>query len=325
MRPRAAPCLPVWPLLALGILVGSDASAVGPDAPSPSTPTPTAVTPTPNPGKAEYVGAKTCLGCHASLAAYKDSRHARAMAQVKGIEFSKTCETCHGPGSLHAAAAGDKSNPGYGTIRDLKSLSAIDLNKTCLECHQGGAQMYWVGSKHESRNVSCAACHSMHEPKSDKHALKAPTEDQVCAQCHKDVVARVHRTAHMPILEGKMSCSSCHNPHGSATPKMIQQESANAACLGCHADKRGPFLWEHPPVRENCMNCHDPHGTHNEKMLAARQPFLCQRCHIASGHPATPYDQTTIDAAGTRVAGSCVNCHPNIHGSNHPSGQQFMR
>jgi DmsE family decaheme c-type cytochrome len=123
-----------------------------------------------------------------------------------------------------------------------------------------------------------------------------------------------------------MDCASCHNPHGSAAPKMIKNDSANDTCYTCHADKRGPFLWEHPPARENCMNCHDPHGSHNEKMLVARLPFLCQRCHNGSGHPAAPYDQTSINSQNARsLTGSCTNCHPTIHGSNHPSGQYFTR
>jgi DmsE family decaheme c-type cytochrome len=306
------------------------------DAPSVSTPTP--ATPAVSApvvskpaaaeatGAPEYVGADTCLSCHTGYSAFKDSHHARAMGQVKGIEFSKTCETCHGPGSLHAAAAGDKSNPGFATIHNPKKLSAAELGKTCLECHQDENRMHWLGGQHERKNVSCANCHSMHEAKSDKNQLVAPTVDKVCQQCHQNVVAQVHRNSHMPVAEGKMDCSSCHNPHGSATPTMIKEASANDNCYSCHADKRGPFLWEHPPVRENCLNCHSPHGSHNEKMLVARLPFLCQRCHIASGHVPVPYDQTSINSGNSRIMnGSCLNCHPTIHGSNSPSGKVFTR
>jgi DmsE family decaheme c-type cytochrome len=274
----------------------------------------------------EFVGASTCLNCHQNQEHFKDTVHARAFAQLKGIAFEKSCETCHGPGSLHAAAAGDRTNPGFSTIKNPKDLSAVDLDKTCLQCHADQNRLHWSGGRHEARHVSCLACHSVHAAQEDKLLLVKPTIEKVCAQCHQDMVAKIHRSAHMPVAEGKMDCTSCHNPHGSATDKMLIADSANDTCYSCHADKRGPFVWEHPPVRENCLNCHDPHGSHNEKMLVARLPFLCQRCHNGSGHPATPYDKTSITAQNARsLAGSCTACHPSVHGSNHPSGQYFTR
>jgi DmsE family decaheme c-type cytochrome len=303
----------------------------------PSTPTPVQVSPTlpvvkpeaaiPSAAPTlEFVGASTCLSCHQNQDHFKDTVHARAFAQFKGIAFEQSCETCHGPGSLHAAAAGDKSNPGFFTIKNFKGKSAVELEKTCFQCHQDENRMHWVGSVHEKRNVSCLACHSVHDAQEDKQLLVKPTVELVCAQCHQDIVAKVKRSAHMPIEEGKMDCTSCHNPHGSATPKMLKEESATATCYTCHADKRGPFVWEHPPVREDCMNCHDPHGSHNDHMLVAREPFLCQRCHITTRHVATAYDQSSINAGNNKMMGdSCTNCHSNIHGSNDPSGTLFQR
>ena len=62
-------------------------------------------------------------------------------------------------------------------------------------------------------------------------------------------------------------------------------------------------------------------------MLAVRMPFLCQRCHVATSHPSSLYDKDEITTKkSNRMYGrSCVNCHVNVHGSNHPSGQFFMR
>jgi len=275
---------------------------------------------------AEFIGAQACLSCHDKRADFKDSIHGHAFQQLKGISFEQSCETCHGPGSLHAAAGGDKSNPGYAMIKSFKTMTAVELNKTCLECHEDEGRMHWMGSVHEKRNVSCLACHSIHEPKDQKSLLIQPRVELVCAQCHKDIVAKTRRDAHMPVEEGKMDCTSCHNPHGSSTPKMLKLASVNDTCYSCHADKRGPFVWEHPPVREDCLNCHDPHGSHNENMLNARLPFLCQRCHISSRHPAIPYDFNVEKAGNNRImAEGCTNCHSNIHGSNHPSGKYFFR
>jgi DmsE family decaheme c-type cytochrome len=103
----------------------------------------------------------------------------------------------------------------------------------------------------------------------------------------------------------------------------------NEACSSCHTEKRGPFLWEHEPVRENCTTCHDSHGSSNDRMLVAKAPMLCQRCHVTTRHPPTIYDGNNVGAVATasnRIYGrSCVNCHSNIHGSNHPSGNAFLR
>ena len=93
-----------------------------------------------------------------------------------------------------------------------------------------------------------------------------------------------------------MACSSCHNPHGSiSNVKALKVGSSVAeSCTSCHTEMRGPVLWEHAPVRENCATCHDPHGSSNDRMLVVRMPMLCQRCHVATRHPATIYDNNAI-------------------------------
>ena len=142
-------------------------------------------------------------------------------------------------------------------------------------------------------------------------------------------------TSSHPIREGKVSCSDCHNPHGSNGPTLLAKSTVNETCYTCHAEKRGPFLWEHAPVRENCMNCHEPHGSNHDKMLVAKQPYLCQRCHLNTRHPGTLYDlrntatgETPIGAvtpSNRAVEHSCKNCHQSVHGSNAPSGAYLGR
>ena len=79
-----------------------------------------------------------------------------------------------------------------------------------------------------------------------------------------------------------MSCVDCHNPHGSIRPAMTQAFGANEpGCLNCHGDKRGPFTFEHGPVRfEGCAACHEPHGSANPRMLTRQDVrFVCLECH----------------------------------------------
>ena len=168
----------------------------------------------------------------------------------------------------------------------------------------------------------------MHNPKSEVAQLKTKTEIETCATCHKAQAMKVTRAQHMPVREGKMSCSSCHNPHGSTNVKQLRVGNyVNESCVSCHAEKRGPFLWEHAAGRESCVTCHDPHGSSNDRMLVVRMPMLCQRCHIATSHPSNIYDNNaiTVKKSNRMFGRSCMNCHQNIHGSNHPSGQFFMR
>jgi hypothetical protein len=61
-------------------------------------------------------------------------------------------------------------------------------------------------------------------------------------------------------------------------------------------------------------------------MLVVRTPMLCQRCHIGTRHPSTIYDGTALNQRSNRlITRGCINCHQQIHGSNHPSGNAFAR
>ncbi len=273
--------------------------------------------------KAEFVGAETCMGCHADKEKFKENIHAKAFPKAKGVEFAQSCETCHGPGSLHAGAGGDKSNQDYFTIKSPKRQTAYELSKTCLECHRGGNRVNWDSSAHSSRDVSCVSCHSMHNAKSEhgKGLMIAKTEMEGCFKCHNTKKAQFQRSSHMPLHEGKMTCSDCHNPHGGKGPTLLKQLTVNDNCLSCHAEKKGPFLWEHAPVRENCLNCHTAHGSQHDRLLKAKRPRLCNECHNEANHPTTGLHPDSIRIAGR----ACTECHPQIHGSNHPSGVRFQR
>jgi DmsE family decaheme c-type cytochrome len=161
---------------------------------------------------------------------------------------------------------------------------------------------------------------------SRKHNLKTVVEKETCFQCHKLQRAQIQYSSHMPLREGKITCTNCHNPHGSITEKLIREASVNENCYKCHAEKRGPMLYEHTPVSENCLNCHQPHGSNYENLLVVARPRLCNQCHttvhnagvgggFGPGSPGTAYSRQN----------GCGNCHSNIHGSNHPNGMFFLR
>lgn len=265
----------------------------------------------------QYAGLEACMACHEEqVETFENSIHGK-----KGFELrsDKACETCHGPGAEHVEEEGDVTK-----IRSMASLSAIEKSETCLQCHDRGQRMYWTGSTHHSRGLACQDCHSIHSGKSERAQLKEAVETDVCFGCHKQKASQFFRASHHPIREGKVTCSDCHNPHGTESERLIDAQTINDKCYECHAEKRGPFLWEHQPVREDCTICHEPHGSNHLKLVNTRLPFLCQRCHSDTRHPGTLYDQGSLTS--TRMFNrACTNCHALIHGSNHPSGHTYLR
>jgi DmsE family decaheme c-type cytochrome len=159
--------------------------------------------------------------------------------------------------------------------------------------------------------------------------LDVRSQDEVCVSCHRGQRMDLHKRSTHPIAAGQMTCSDCHAVHGSLTDRLLKAPTVNQTCYACHADKRGPFLWEHAPVREDCMSCHTPHGSAQPALLKSRVPILCQQCHTMAGHPSTALDTTAL-APGHfdnrfLLAKGCLNCHPQVHGSNHPSGVKLNR
>src|SRR5512139_2783257 len=273
------------------------------------------------PVEATYVGAKVCVTCHASQAeAFSHTLMGRIGKTQKG-KFD--CENCHGPGSAHVKAGGGRGVGGIISFRpEDDSRTAEENNTICLGCHEKGDRTLWHGSTHEMRGLMCTNCHTIMKDVSRKYQLKTVSQRDTCFQCHKDIRSKFARSSHMPLPEGKMECTNCHNPHGSYTESLLKKATVNDVCFQCHAEKRGPFLWEHPPVVENCLNCHDPHGTINDNLLKVARPRLCQRCHnAANNHPANPRNPKSVFA----INSGCVNCHSQIHGSNSPGGQFFHR
>jgi DmsE family decaheme c-type cytochrome len=297
-----------------------------PGAPLPQKPGATGATPgiakkTLVPVDAIFVGDKVCVTCHAS---YAESFSKTLMGKIGKTQPGKfACENCHGPGSAHVKAGGGRGVGGIISFRpDDLSRTAEENNAICLTCHEKGNRNLWQGSTHEQRGLQCSNCHTVMTNVSRKYQLKTVFQPDTCYACHKNKRAENFRTSHMPVREGKMVCTNCHNPHGSYTESMLKKASVNETCYQCHAEKRGPFLWEHPPVTESCLNCHDPHGSNNDFLLKISRPRLCQQCHSGGQHNSNPRNPAvTLYAQGRE----CQNCHSNHHGSNNPAGARFMR
>lgn len=286
-------------------------------------------------------GDKNCTVCHDEsskppvLSIYQ-TRHG-----VKADKRTPGCQSCHGESLEHRNDPGNKSPDVVFAAKSKKLSSAEKRNASCLGCHESRVlpRANWSGSQHEMRGVACTDCHEAHAP--TQKVLNKLTQPQVCFACHKTQQAQVRRFSRHPILEGKVTCSNCHNPHGSTGPTLLVKNSVNETCYTCHAEKRGPFLWEHAPVVDDCSNCHTPHGSNLTPLLKMRSPMLCQSCHtgdhgknlysganLPNGNATTVNGRLPLGSWNPPAQGNtrgCLNCHSLVHGSNHPAGAKFQR
>jgi DmsE family decaheme c-type cytochrome len=254
---------------------------------------------------AQFVGSETCKGCHeAQFKNIDGSPHFRLNDTSKSKDFHG-CESCHGAGSAHVNGGGDKTK-----IFTYKGVSADKVNESCLACHQNSHERSnFQRSEHARAGVSCIACHSPHGAANSK-ALLIQKQPGLCYSCHQDAKADFSKPFHHKVNEGLVNCSDCHNAHGTTNDKQVRaMADQQQVCFKCHADKRGPFLFEHYPVKsEGCSSCHTPHGSTNPRMLTrSRVNTLCLECHqnFYNG----PHPQNTKSQA-------CTMCHVAIHGSN---------
>ncbi|MCH9697283.1 MAG: DmsE family decaheme c-type cytochrome [Gammaproteobacteria bacterium] len=278
-------------------------------------------------------GAATCLKCHDDPAITVIFNTAHATKADSRTPFAKhDCESCHGASPEHIRTAKAKLKQdqvapsiAFGTNA---TTPVEQQNQVCLDCHQQGLRMHWQGSQHEFAELACASCHKLH---SIHDAVRnRPTQAAVCFNCHTEQRAQINRRSRHPIRDAKVICSDCHNPHGSAGDWLLVDNTVNETCYRCHTEKRGPFLWEHPPAQEDCSLCHTAHGSSQPRLLKVRAPYLCQQCHSdsESTHANLLYsgaDALPFGAESRLLLKSCLNCHVNIHGSNHPSGVRFDR
>lgn len=274
-------------------------------------------------------GADNCLMCHrAGQWDIMDIFHTKHGSQVDpDAPFTnEQCEACHGPSNAHVRAKNKAEVQPKVVFGGKNPSPAEEQNAMCLSCHTSTTGMGWHGSAHDATEVSCASCHESHRK---RDPMFDPLEQQqICFDCHQRQRSDVFKPHGHPLRFGNMDCAGCHNVHDGNNDFLLTQDNVNDTCYTCHAEKRGPFLWEHAPVTEDCTLCHDVHGSNHPAALTRRPPLLCQTCHSAAGHPGDAYTSEDIEQRPSDrflLSRSCMNCHSQVHGSNHPSGSSQMR
>jgi len=228
---------------------------------------------------------ETCKTCHVPYEAHKVN------------VYHSDCLACHRPETRHLTEGG------RGSVQ-------LPTSEKCLSCHQYNdhRRMNWAFAEHNKAKVECRDCHGIHAPKIKQVNVGMWKSDRIsalCVSCHKDVAARLTMPSHHPVIEGAMSCVSCHDPHNSKTATLVTKTEQ---CTKCHQNVRGPHVFEHPPAVEDCVICHNPHGSPNRRLLQLAQPMQCLQCHsLASRMHGNP-------PRGAQLRG-CTNCHGAVHGS----------
>jgi DmsE family decaheme c-type cytochrome len=262
------------------------------------------------------VGSDTCKSCHEALYnGFENTPHWKTTLDSHGEASHQGCEACHGPGADHVAGGGDKTK-----IFLFEKASSNEINTRCLTCH-AEAHPNFERSPHGHAKVSCTECHSVHAFKSEASLLKV-SQPQLCYSCHTDVKPAFAQPFHHKVDEGLISCSDCHDSHGTFQGKMLKTTAdQNAICTKCHAETAGPFVFEHPVIKaEGCTACHSPHGSPNARLLnVSNVNTLCLQCHSQINLSAFP---NAVSEQGGPVHNqatqyvACTNCHSQIHGSN---------
>jgi DmsE family decaheme c-type cytochrome len=276
-------------------------------------------------------GADTCLGCHGEpeiLGLFR-TKHGQPKDPHSPFGHGQLqCESCHGPGGTHAKRV-PKGQQRPSVIRfGVGSPTPVEKqNGACLTCHRKDMHLSWNGGAHDDNRVACASCHRSHTETDP--VLKVVSQPDVCGACHVSERLSHNKSFAHPLRQGQLGCTACHAPHGGSNEMQLKRENVNLTCYTCHADKRGPFVWEHAPVTENCSLCHAPHGSNQPAMLKQRGPLLCQSCHSQVGHPSLAHGTSGLPGGTPPSAyllnGNCTNCHSQVHGSNHPSGAALTR
>ncbi len=225
---------------------------------------------------ADYIGTDNCLkACHVHDKRKRDfdlSTMGSQLSRESGLPLVN-CESCHGPGSL--------------------AVEQLTPQKLDADVRAG-------------KKSSCD-----YKTLVDIKNLPAQAKSLICLKCHAaNATFNLHNWNASTHSTNDVSCSDCHNIHGSHNLKVRLRDTAEM-CERCHQQVKAEFsLPNHHPVPEKkvyCTDCHDPHGGGGEKNLRRETiKATCTQCHTEKEGPFV-YEHADISE-------ECGTCHT-PHGS----------
>ena len=268
-------------------------------------------------------------------------RHARLTRWVHG----KRNKLCWGAGGVAALAVILLScSTTTQTLLAPPAIPGAEFvgSESCETCHEAITRDFRTATHarlkangDNAKHIGCEGCHgpgSLHVQSGGgaRTIINPGKSPETCFQCHLNVRAQFQLPHRHPVVEGKMSCSDCHNPHkgmalkggGTSGPQKVKGGGinflgANDTCFQCHSAQRGPFVYEHEAVREGCVVCHSPHGSLNQRLLNERNYTLCLKCHFQNQSVAGRIFIGDVDHTNFLPQGTCwsAGCHEAVHGS----------
>ena len=193
------------------------------------------------------------------------TRPSRSTAHgAKNDASGSMCQACHGDATEHLKDP-TKAKPAnlfeHGHGRPSRRRSASPATRAI------GNLAFWESGKHALNDVDVRNCHSIHGKASSN-----PTDRTV----HDDVPPEQGgHLRHVPPAHPRGDLEAVASPDHRRQDQVLRlPQSARRDHAGdaeaaddqrpvhsCHADKRGPYVFNHPPVEENCATCHNPHGS----------------------------------------------------------------
>ena len=231
-----------------------------------------------------------CESCHGPGSKHAESASAadiRQPAKLKPSQADRICLTCHQNqpthvGRINSSHAKDQvscvachsvhKNGPHGLVPRKQT----EINTLCASCHSEVWASFQRPYKHRLPEgaMSCVDCHNPHGGSVLPRGLQTTKANEPgCFQCHGDK-AGPFAFEHAPVrLEG---CAACHQPHGSANPRMLTRPQVQYLCLECHSNlptptppangtlgTAGPAFHDlRSPRFQNCNLCHQKiHGS----------------------------------------------------------------
>lgn len=264
------------------------------------------------------VEAGVCADCHEEAVTTAHRGPHAVLDRDPGLaarhEVTSSCDGCHGDSTAHLETGDVDALFSFSTDR-----TATERSARCLSCHATDQPRFHATS-HAQMGLDCTSCHRVHAEDAGPAMLAFDTSQPLldldpasttCSSCHARALADFEFNERHRLQEGILGCQDCHDPHAPSNRRLLggfkQQQ-----CAQCHADKSGPFVFEHGSVMvDGCVSCHEPHGGPNRHQLTfQRVADLCYSCHIAVPGFHARFTNETV----------CTNCHSTIHGSNfHPA------
>ena len=243
-----------------------------------------------------------CAGCHnTGLVIAKGTE----TVDVKYTELNTGCEKCHGAGSAHI------KKPTADTIINPKKLAYERNLEACGMCHSRGVSKP-DGSLGYPWNDKDNTPYVVGEPL-DAYYQFRPGEwggMQAHSQKHHQQWHDLLRSKH---YAAKVTCVSCHDPHGSANPfQTIKQDRNNDLCLTCHG-KRFP---NPDAVRKHTRHPYAPETTGTSRCSSCHMVKTASSAEAGDIHahdfkiikPARSLEEFKKDPK-TAAPNSCNGCH----------------